>query len=129
MTLKVERDQTNAAIKQQLSAGGPLQGGPLQGGPLQGGPLLGADQQLQPKVVQVNQPVSPTLLFSFHLIFLSGPHNIVNAFEFLPSTYPTSAISIIVAMAKSNKTRRKRAYLFNELRTMKRLNEIVFLFA
>ena len=76
MTLKVERDQTNAAIKQQLSAGGPLLCGPLQGGPLQGGPLLGADprvdqaanQQLQPKVVQVNQPVSPTLLFSFHLI-------------------------------------------------------------
>jgi len=55
--LKVERDQTNAAIKQQLSAGGPLLGG--------GGPLLGVDprgdqpasQQLQPKVVQVNQPV------------------------------------------------------------------------
>ena len=71
MTLKVERDQTNAAIKQQLSAGGPLQGGPLQGVPLQGADHRvdqAANQQLQPKVVQVNQPVSPTLLFSFHLI-------------------------------------------------------------
>ena len=71
MTLKVERDQTNAAIKQQLSAGGPLQGGPLQGVPLLGADPRGdqaANQQLQPKVVQVNQPVSPTLLFSFHLI-------------------------------------------------------------
>ena len=66
MTLKVERDQTNAAIKQQLSAGGPMQGVPLLGADPRGDQAV--DQQLQPKVVQVNQPVSPTLLFSFHLI-------------------------------------------------------------
>merc|ERR1719295_2485878 len=48
--LKVERDQTNAAIKQQLSAGGPLLGADPRGD-------QAANQQLQPKVVQVNQPV------------------------------------------------------------------------
>ena len=48
LTSKVERDQTNAAIKQQLSQGG-------------GAP----EHQMQPKVVQVNQPVSPHFFHSF----------------------------------------------------------------
>ena len=48
VTSKVERDQTNAAIKQQLSQGG-------------GAP----EHQMQPKVVQVNQPVSPHFFHSF----------------------------------------------------------------
>ena len=51
-TSKVERDQTNAAIKQQLSQGG-------------GAPLLTGDHHMQPKVVQVNQPVSPHFFRSF----------------------------------------------------------------
>ena len=57
-TSKVERDQTNAAIKQQLSQGG-------------GAP----EHQMQPKVVQVNQPVSPHFFHSFH--FLNFPLNLV----------------------------------------------------
>ena len=48
LTSKVERDQTNAAIKQQLSQGG-------------GAP----EHQMQPKVVQVNQPVSPHFFIPF----------------------------------------------------------------
>merc|ERR1719507_698849 len=44
--LKVERDQTNAAIKQQLSAGGSLPG-----------PEPHRVEQPQPKVVQVREPV------------------------------------------------------------------------
>ena len=48
LTSKVERDQTNAAIKQQLSQGG-------------GAP----DHHMQPKVVQVNQPVSPRFFITF----------------------------------------------------------------
>ena len=47
-TSKVERDQTNAAIKQQLSQGG-------------GAP----EHQMQPRVVQVNQPVSLHFFQSF----------------------------------------------------------------
>ena len=48
LTSKVERDQTNAAIKQQLSQGGGV-----------------PEHQMQPKVVQVNQPVSPHFFRSF----------------------------------------------------------------
>ena len=55
VTSKVERDQTNAAIKQQLSQGG-------------GGP----EHQMQPKVVQVNQPVSPHF-FLFLSFFIFSP--------------------------------------------------------
>ena len=54
-TSKVERDQTNAAIKQQLSQGG-------------GAP----EHQMQPKVVQVNQPVSPRF-FSFLSFLILSP--------------------------------------------------------
>ena len=62
----MERDQTNAAIKQQLSLGG----GGGGGGVLQGGDQQPLGHQLQPKVVQVNQPVSrPLFLFYFVQIF------------------------------------------------------------
>ena len=54
VSLQVERDQTNTAIKQQMSAGASLPG---------------SDQQ--PKVVQVNQPVSRPLLFSLFIFLIS----------------------------------------------------------
>ena len=58
-TSKVERDQTNAAIKQQLSQGGGAQ-----------------EHQMQPKVVQVNQPVSP-LFFLHYFPFCCFPLSLV----------------------------------------------------
>ena len=54
VTSKVERDQTNAAIKQQLSQGG-------------GAP----EHHMQPKVVQVNQPVSPHYFHSFPFLYFT----------------------------------------------------------